>query len=159
MSDVTPVPEDFHTITPYLICRDAAAAVEFYERAFGARELYRNLAPDGHSIIHSELLIGDSRFFINEEFPDYGQHSPLHYGGSAVTLHLYVQDVDALFEAAVTAGAEVSVQLDDQFWGDRYGKVRDPFGHEWSLASRIEDLSPDEVHQRAEAAFQPDTPT
>lgn len=159
MADVTPVPEDFHTITPYLICRDAAAAVEFYERAFGARELYRNLAPNGHSIIHSELLIGDSRFFINEEFPRYGQHSPLQYGGSAVTLHLYVQDVDTLFETAVAAGAEVSVPLDDQFWGDRYGRVRDPFGHEWSLASRIEDLSPDEVHQRAEAAFQPDTQT
>lgn len=155
MPEVDPVPEDFHTITPHLVVRDADRAIDFYERAFGARELYRNLAPDGHSIIHSELPIGDSRLFINEEFPDYGQHSPRHYGGSAVTLHLYVADVDALFNRAVDTGTKVTVPLADQFWGDRYAKVRDPFGHEWSLASRIEDLAPETVHQRAHAAFNP----
>src|SRR3954470_8067206 len=109
MPDVDPVPEDFHTITPYLVVRDAERAIEFYERAFGARELYRNLAPDGRSVIHSELLLGDSRLFINEEFPDFGQHSPHHYGGSAVTLHLYISDADACFKRAIEAGAEVTV--------------------------------------------------
>jgi PhnB protein len=156
MPNVDPIPEDFHTITPYLVVRNAERAIHVYERAFGARELYRNLAPDGRSVIHSELLLGDSRLFINEEFPDFGQHSPHHYGGSAVTLHLYVSDVDALFKRAVEAGVEVTVPLDDQFWGDRYAKVRDPFGHEWSLASRIEDLAPETVHERARAVFNPD---
>jgi PhnB protein len=103
--------------------------------------------------VHSELLLGDSRFFVNEEFPQHGQHSPLHYAGTPVTLHLYVSDVDALFARAVEAGAEVMVELADQFWGDRYGRLRDPFGHEWSLASRIEDLSPTEIHRRAAATF------
>lgn len=153
MTTVTPVPEDFHTITPHLVVRDAAAAVAFYARAFGAEELYRNLAPDGVSIVHSELLLGDSRFFVNEEFPEHGQRSPLAHGGSAVTLHVYVEDVDALFTRAVAAGAETLIDVADQFWGDRYGRLRDPFGHEWSLASRIEDLSPDEIHQRATTIF------
>lgn len=153
MTKATPVPEDFHTITPHLVVRDAAQAVAFYTRAFDAEELYRNLAPDGQSIVHSELLIGESRFFVNEEFPDHDQHSPLHYGGTAVTLHLYVSDVDTLFTRAVNAGAEIMIELADQFWGDRYGRLRDPFGHEWSLASRIEDLSPHEIHQRAVAVL------
>lgn len=159
MNTVTPVPEDFHTITPHLIVREAARAVTFYKGAFGAEELYRNLAPDGDSIVHSELLLGDSRFFVNEEFPEHGQLSPLAHGGSAVTLHLYVEDVDALFTRAVAAGADVVIDLADQFWGDRYGRLRDPFGHEWSLASRIEDLSPDEIHHRAGDVFgSPDQP-
>jgi len=105
--------------------------------------------------VHSELLLGDSRFFVNEEFPEHDQHSPLHHGGTAVTLHLYVSDVDALWTRAVSAGAMITVELADQFWGDRYGRLRDPFGHEWSLASRIEDLSPDEIRQRAVAEFGP----
>lgn len=155
MIKATPVPEDFHTITPHLIVRDAAQAVEFYTEALGAEELYRNLAPDGHSIVHSELLLSDSRFFVNEEFPEHDQHSPLHHGGTAVTLHLYVSDVDGLFTRAVSAGATITVALADQFWGDRYGRLRDPFGHEWSLASRIEDLSPDEIRRRAVAEFGP----
>lgn len=116
MSTVTPVPEDFHTITPHLVVREAARAVTFYKGAFGAAELYRNLAPDGDSIVHSELLLGDSRFFVNEEFPEHGQLSPLAHGGSAVTLHLYVEDVDAVFARAVAAGAEVVIELADQFW-------------------------------------------
>jgi len=153
MTKATPVLEDFHTITPHLVVRDAAQAVAFYTRAFGAEERYRNLAPNGESIVHSELLLGDSRFFVNEEFPDHDQHSPIHYGGTAVTLHLYVSDVDTLFIRAVNAGAEIIIELADQFWGDRYGRLRDPFGHEWSLASRIEDLSPDEIHQRAVAVL------
>lgn len=153
MTTITPVPTDFQTITPHLIVRGAAAAVDFYVRAFGASELYRNMAPDGLSIVHSELLLGDSRMFVNEEFPEHGQLSPLAHGGSAVTLHLYVDDVDGLFARAVSAGARVTIELADQFWGDRYGGLLDPFGHVWSLASRIEDLSPEQIRRRAESAL------
>lgn len=152
-NNIAPVPEDFHTITPHLVVPGVARAVEFYSKAFGAKELYRNLAPDGESIIHCELLIGDSRFFVNDEFPDHGVRSPAKYGGTAVTLHLYVDDVDAMWGAAVGAGAQIVMPLADQFWGDRYGILLDPFGHRWSMASRIEDLSPAETHERAKRAF------
>ena len=150
---VNPVPEEFHTITPHLVVRDVAKAVAFYHQAFNAEELYRNLAPDGKSIIHSELLLGDSRFFVNDEFPDHGSLSPVALNGSPVTLHLYVQDVDKVWDRAVGAGAEVLMPLENQFWGDRYGILRDPFGHKWSIASRLEDLSPKELNQRAAQFF------
>lgn len=153
MTPVQPVPEEFHTLTPHLVVRGVAAAVDFYRRAFGADELYRNLAPDGESIVHSELVVGDSPFFVNDEFPDHGVLSPMTVGGTAVTLHLYVADVDALFERAVAAGAEVVFPLQDCFWGDRYAIVRDPFGHRWSLASRLENLSPGEIQERARRFF------
>lgn len=153
MTPVQPVPEEFHTLTPHLVVRGVAAAVDFYRRAFGADELYRNLAPDGESIVHSELVVGDSPFFVNDEFPDHGVLSPTTVGGTAVTLHLYVADVDALFERAVAAGAEVVFPLQDCFWGDRYAIVRDPFGHRWSLASRLENLSPGEIQERARRFF------
>jgi PhnB protein len=146
----TRVPEEFHTITPHLVVRGVASAVEFYQRAFGARELYRNLAPDGVSIMHSELLLGDSRFFMHDEFPEHGSLSPLGIGGTSVTLHLYVEDVDDVFSSAVEAGAETMMPVQDCFWGDRYGILKDPFGHQWSIASRIEDLSPTQTHRRAE---------
>ena len=146
---VKPVPEDFRTITPHLVVRGVKEAVEFYRRAFGAEELYRNLAPDGVSIMHSELLLGDSRFFVNDEFPDHGVYAPRAEFGTAVTLHLYVPDVDAFYARAVAAGAEVVLPLDDYFWGDRYCILKDPFGHRWSVASRIEDLSPSELQERA----------
>jgi uncharacterized glyoxalase superfamily protein PhnB len=152
-SSIRPVPEEFHTITPHLVVRGVAEAVAFYRKAFGAEELYRNLAPDGKSIIHSELLLGDSRLFVNDELPEYGVQSPQTLGGSPITLHLYVEDVDAIFQRAVDAGAEVIMPVQNCFWGDRYGIVRDPFGHRWSLASRIEDLSPGEIQQRAAAYF------
>jgi PhnB protein len=154
------VPEDFHTITPHLVVRGAAQAVDFYRRAFGAVELFRNLAPDGKTIMHSELLLGDSRFFIHDEFPEHGALSPLGLKGTAVTLHLYVEDVDRVFQQAVEAGAEAVFPVADCFWGDRYGILRDPFGHSWSVASRIEDLSPAELKQRGQAFSQnnPDWP-
>jgi PhnB protein len=142
--------DDFHTITPHLVVRDAARAIEFYCRAFGAAELYRNPAPDGKSIMHAELLLGNSRFLLHDEFPDHGQLSPLAYDGTAITLHLYVDDVDTMFNRAVEQGAEVLMPLADQFWGDRYGIIRDPFGHKWSLATRLEDLSPKELQAQAE---------
>jgi uncharacterized glyoxalase superfamily protein PhnB len=144
------VPEDFHTITPHLVVKGVADAIRWYERALGAHELFRNLAPDGVSIMHAELLLGDSRFFVVDEFPG-SMVSPPSLGGTPVTLHLYVQDVDALFDRALEAGATVLMPVADQFWGDRYGMLTDPFGHRWSIASRIEDLSPKALHERAEA--------
>ena len=146
------VPEDFHTITPHLVVRDVPRAVEFYRRAFGAEELLRNLTPDGGAVLHCELLLGESRFFVNEEFPEHAV-SPAALGGSPVTLHLYVEDVDAVYQRAVAAGAEVVFPLQDCFWGDRYAQLRDPFGHRWSVASRLEDLSPAELQERARKWF------
>lgn len=146
----TPVPEDFHTITPQMAVKGVAAAIDWYTRALGAHELLRNAAPDGTSIMHAELLLGDSRFFVVDEFPD-SVMSPSTLGGTTVTMHLYVPDVDDLFNRAVEAGATVVMPVADQFWGDRYGILRDPFGHRWSIASRIEDLSPRKLQARAKA--------
>jgi uncharacterized glyoxalase superfamily protein PhnB len=148
VTKVTPIPEDFRTITPQLVVRGVAKAVEFYKAAFGASELYRNLGPDGVSIVHSEMLLGDSRFFACDEFPLHGVVSPLSIGGTPVTLHLYVEDVDSFVSRAVSEGAEILLPVQDCFWGDRYGIIRDPFGHRWSVASRIEDLSPKQLQQR-----------
>jgi PhnB protein len=142
--------DDFHTITPHLVVRDAARAIEFYCKAFGASELYRNLAPDGKSIMHAELMLGDSRFLLHDEFPERNLLSPLSYQGTSVTLHLYVADVDAVFARAIEAGAEILMPVEDCFWGDRYGILRDPFGHRWSVATRLKDLSPRELRQRGD---------
>jgi PhnB protein len=144
------VPEDFHTITPQLVVNGVAEAIDWYTKALGANELLRNLAQDGKSIMHSELLLGDSRFFVVDEFPG-SMASPASLGGTSITLHLYVQDVDALFGRAVAAGATELMPVADQFWGDRYGILKDPFGHRWSIASRIEDLSPNALQARAAA--------
>jgi PhnB protein len=141
--------EDFHTITPHLTVRGVTEAVEFYQKAFGAAELYRNMAPDGKAVMHSEVALGDSRFFLHDEFPEHGEISPLGLPATGVVLHLYVDDVDALYERTVAAGATVLFPLQDCFWGDRYAIVRDPFGHRWSMATRIEDLSPRDLQERA----------
>ena len=148
--NTTPVPEDFLTITPQLAVKGVAAALDWYTKALGAHELLRHTAPDGESIMHSELLLGDSRFFVVDEFPE-SMQSPATLGGTSVTLHLYVRDVDTLFNRAVDAGATVLMPVADQFWGDRYGILRDPFGHRWSIASRVEDLSPKKLTDRAQA--------
>jgi uncharacterized glyoxalase superfamily protein PhnB len=147
----SPVPEDFHTITPQLVVNGVADAIAWYTSALGANELFRNTAPDGARIMHSELLLGDSRFFVVDEFLEGPMKSPATLGGSPVTLHLYVRDVDAVFDRAVAAGATVLMKVADQFWGDRYGIISDPFGHRWSIASRVEDLSPRDLHKRAES--------
>ena len=144
----SPVPEDFHTITPQLAVNGVADAIAWYTRALGANELLRNVAPDGVRIMHAELLLGDSRFFVVDEF-DGSMKAPSTLGGSPITLHLYVRNVDALFDRAVGAGAKVVLGVADQFWGDRYGILDDPFGHRWSIASRIEDLSPKRLQERA----------
>lgn len=146
----SPIPEEFHTITPHLVVRGVADAIAWYSKALGAHELLRNTAPDGVSIMHSELLLGDSRFFVVDEFPG-AMVSPASLGGTPVTLHLYVEDVDTLFDRAVAAGATVLMPVADQFWGDRYGMLSDPFGHRWSIASRIADLSPKALQERAAA--------
>ncbi len=147
---VTQTVDEFHTITPHLVVRDAAKAIEFYVRAFGAAELYRNMAPDGKSIMHAELMLGDSRFLVHDEFPEHGSLSPLGYNGTAVTLHLYVDDVDSMFDRAVKEGATTIMPVQDCFWGDRYGILIDPSGHRWSIATRLKDLSPKEVQKNAE---------
>ena len=147
------VPEGYHRVTPHLVVRNAAAAIEFYKKAFGAVEIMRAPGPDGKSIMHAELQIGDSRVFLNDEFPDMGALSPLAVKGTSITLHLYVEDADKQFKQAVDAGAEVLMPLADQFWGDRYGIVKDPFGHQWSIGSHIEDLTLEEKNERAGKAM------
>ena len=147
---VRPIPEGYHSVTPALLVRGAAQAIDFYTRAFGARELGRMSAPDGQRIWHAELQIGDARLMLADEFPEMGGHAPESLGGTPVSLHLYVEDADAVIQRAVDAGATVIQPPMDAFWGDRYGRIKDPFGHEWSVATHIEDVSEEEMRQRAE---------
>ena len=148
MSPVKPIPEGYHSVTPYLCCRNAGAAIDFYKKAFGATELMRMGAP-GEKIGHADLQIGDSHLMIADEFPEMGFLSPQSVGGSPVMIHLYVEDADATTARAVTAGAKVVKPVEDQFYGDRGGQIDDPFGHKWYVSTRKEDLSFDEVRERA----------
>ena len=152
-----PIPKGFHTVTPYLIVRGADRAIEFYRKAFGAEVLDRMTGPDGKSVVHAQIRIGDSFLFLSDEFPGMGG-APEKYGGSPAGIHLYVEDVDAAFEKAVAAGAKVKMPVTDMFWGDRYGKVTDPFGYEWGLATRKEDLTPEEIRRGAEEFFKQPPP-
>lgn len=145
-SGVRPIPEGMHTVTPHLICAGAAQALEFYKKAFGAVELSRMLGSDG-KIMHASMRIGDSIIMLNDEMPDWGTFGPKHLKGSPVTIHLYVEDADASFAQAVSAGAKVTMPLDDMFWGDRYGKLEDPFGHQWSVGTHMRDVSPEEMQK------------
>ena len=147
------VPKGLHTITPHLVVRDAAKAIDFYKRALGAEEISRFPGPDGRSIMHAEIKIGDSVVYLNDENPQMGARSPLSIGGTAVTLTCYVEDADALYNRAVGAGAKVQMPIADQFWGDRYGQVIDPYGHQWSICTRKEDLTPEEMQKKAEQFF------
>jgi uncharacterized glyoxalase superfamily protein PhnB len=133
-----------HTVTPHLVCAGAADAITFYKQAFGAVELGRLPGPQG-KLMHAMLRIGDSAVMLADEFPDYGSFGPKSLKGSPVTIHLYVQDVDATVKRAVAAGAKITMPVDDMFWGDRYGKIEDPFGHHWSVATHIRDVSPEEM--------------
>ncbi len=149
-----PMIQGHHTITPHLVIKGAAEAIEFYKRAFGAKEIHRMPfpGPDGQvRLMHAEVEIGDSRMFLADEFPEYGSTGPK--GNSPVTLHLWVSDADAAFAQAVGAGATVAMPLANMFWGDRYGKVVDPFGHHWSIAAHLEDLTPEQMQERMLAAF------
>jgi PhnB protein len=150
-TSVKPIPPDMHTVTPHLVCGGAAAAIEFYKKAFGATELARLATPDG-KIMHASVKIGDSTVMLNDEFPDWGALGPKARNGTSVTLHVYVTDVDAAFDRAVKAGATVKLPVQDMFWGDRYGILVDPFGHNWSLATHVRDLTPDQVNQAMKEA-------
>ena len=146
---VTPIPEGYRTVTPYLVVDGAAEAIEFYKRAFGAIEIDRALSPDGKKIMNASIQIGDSRIMLNDEFPEMNCKGPLSLGGSPFNLHLYVEDADAAFERAVAAGATVTMPIDDMFWGDRYGSVTDPFGHHWGIATRKRVMTEDDHKQLA----------
>lgn len=148
-----PIPDGYHTATPYLVIKNAGKAIEFYKEAFGATELTRLATPDGN-VMHAEIKIGDSPIMLCDECPDWNALSPQTIGGTAVSIVLYVEDVDAVVNRAVTAGAKLLMPVEDQFWGDRMGTVADPFGHKWSVATHIEDVSPEEISKRAKALFE-----
>jgi PhnB protein len=149
---VSPIPRGYHTVTPYLSVRNAAQALDFYKRAFGAEEVMRMNDPQG-AVSHAEIKIGDSIVMIAEEASSSGLRSPQSIGGSTVSIFLYLNDVDATFKQAISAGAKSQQPLADMFWGDRYGRLTDPFGHSWSLATHIEDVAPEEMQKRVQEAM------
>ena len=140
----------YHTVTPVLAIEGAAEAIEFYKRAFNATELYRMAMPDG-TVMHAEIRIGDSNIMLGEEAPDWGALSAKTVGGSPTTLYIYCEDVDAIAQQAIAAGAKEIDPVKNQFWGDRSGKVEDPFGYRWGIATHIEEVSPEEMNRRAQA--------
>ena len=149
-----PIPEGFRTITPHMVVRDAAAAIEFYKKAFGAEELVRMPGPDGKSVMHAEIKIGDSVFMMCEECPSgEGAKSPQTLNGTTMSIHLYVEDADAVYNRAVEAGAKPTMPLMETFWGDRFGVLTDPFGHNWYVATHVKDLTPEEMQKGAEEFF------
>jgi PhnB protein len=150
---VKPIPEGYHSVTPYLVVDGAAGAIEFYKKVFDATEVMRMPAPGG-KVGHAEIRIGDSLVMLADEYPDMGARGPRAFGGSPVTLHLYVADVDAVARQAVAAGAKERRPVRDEFYGDRTGTFEDPFGHVWHVATRKEDLAPDELKRRAKKAMQ-----
>jgi len=152
MSSVKAIPDGYHGATPYLTVKNASGAIEFYKKAFGATELFRMGAPDG-KIGHAEIKIGDAIIMLSDEYPEMNVLSPETIGGSPVTIHLYVEDVDAMAANTIAAGAKVIRAVEDQFYGDRGGKFQDPFGHTWWLATHKEDVSPEEMEQRAAKLF------
>jgi PhnB protein len=149
---VKPVPEGYHTVTPYLAVEDAAEAIEYYKKAFGAKERVRMDTPDG-KIGHAELQIGDALVMLADPFPQSSTKPPKELGGTTSSVFLYVEDVDAVVKQAVDAGATVTMEVADQFWGDRFGSVTDPFGHSWAVATHVEDVPPEEMAERAKEAM------
>jgi PhnB protein len=147
-----PIPEGYHTVSPYLAVDDAARAIEYYTQAFGAQEVVRMDAPGG-TIGHAELAIGDSRIMLADPFPQGSTRPPKDLGGTSMSVFMYVEDVDAVVQRAVDAGATVTMEVADQFWGDRFGTITDPFGHIWSIATHVEDVPPEEMAERAKAAM------
>lgn len=150
---VNPIPPGCHTIQAYLVCKDAAAAIAFYEKAFGMKEIMRMPMPKSDAIMHAELHFGDSVLMLSEENPQWGTQSPLALGNTPVTLHCYVPDVDAAYKQAIAAGCTSKMEPGNMFWGDRMAAVIDPFGHKWSLATHVEDVSPEEMEKRGAAFF------
>jgi PhnB protein len=149
---VKPIPDGYRTVTPYMTVSNAAAAIDFYKRAFGAKEIMRMDTPQG-KIGHAEIKIGDSMIMLADEMPGSGMSSPQTLGGTCTGIFLYVENVDSVFKQAESAGAKVTMPLANQFWGDRYGKLTDPFGHSWSLATHVEDVAPEEMGKRMKEAM------
>lgn len=148
---VKKIRDGFSTLTPYLVVDGAEKAIEFYQKALGAELVDKAMSPDG-KVMNAQMKVGNCMLMLNDEFPDYGAVGPLKIGGSAVTIHLSVEDVDAMWKRAIDAGVEVTMELADMFWGDRYGSFTDPFGHKWSMATHIADPTPEEM-EKAMAAF------
>jgi PhnB protein len=149
---VKPIPEGYHALTPYLAVEDAEKAIEFYKDAFGAQEIQRMPGPGG-TIAHAELEIGDSKLMLSDPFPQSSVRPPAERGGTTASIFMYVDDVDTTFQQAQKAGATVVSELEDMFWGDRFGTVSDPFGHVWSIATHKEDLSEQEIAERSKTAM------
>ncbi len=149
---VKPIPEGYHTVTPYLAVDDAAEAIDYYKKVFGAKERVRMDAPGG-KIGHAELEVGDSLVMLSDPFPQASTKPPQELGGTSVSVFLYVEDVDATVKQAVDAGATITMEVADQFWGDRMGSFTDPFGHSWSIATHVEDVPPEEMAERAKTAM------
>jgi PhnB protein len=148
-----PIPDGYHTVTPYIIVRDAAKAIEFYKKAFGAEEVVRMPYPGSGKLMHAEIRVGDSMIMLSDESPEMGARGPETLGGASGSLMLYVDDVDAAFARALAAGCQVKMPVGDMFWGDRFGQVTDPFGHGWGLATHKEDVAPEEMDKRAQKWF------
>ena len=150
---VSPIPKRYHALTPTLTVRDVAQAIDFYKKAFGVKEIMRMPGPDGKTIMHAELKIGDSHFMLGQEMPEMNHKSPESLNGTPVGLYLYVKDADKVFDQAVKAGAKVVNPVADAFWGDRNGQIKDPFGHDWGIATRKRNLSQKEIRKAAEGWF------
>ena len=146
-NNVKPIPEGHRTVAPYLAIKNAVGALEFYKTAFGAVETFKLLVPDGR-VGHAELRLGDSLIMLSDEFPEFGGKAPESLGGSPVSIHLYVEDVDAFVQRAVAAGARELKPVTNQFYGDRSGTITDPYGHVWTIGSHVEDVSPEEINRR-----------
>lgn len=150
---VKPIPDGYGTVTPTLTVREAAKAIEFYKKAFDAHEIFRFPSPDGKTIMHAEIKIGDSIVMLNDEFPQMNCISPQTIGGTGSMIHLYVEDADSVFNKAVSSGAKILMPMMDMFWGDRYGTIEDPFGHRWGIATHKIDVSPEAI-KMAQDAFE-----
>ncbi len=147
-----PIPEGYHSVTPYLTLDDASAAIDFYKRAFGAKERMRMDGPDG-KVGHAELEIGNSLVMLADTFPQASTRPPSELGGTSASVFLYVEDVDAVVQRAADEGATITSEVADQFWGDRFGSIKDPFGHSWSIATHVEDVSPEDMAERVKEAM------
>jgi len=154
MASVKKIPEGMHTVTPHLVCADAAKAIDFYKKAFGAVEEGRLPGADG-KLMHAMIRVNGSPIMLADEFPQWGSLGPKALKGSPVTIHLYVEDADAFVKRAVDAGAKVTMPVADQFWGDRYGKIEDPFGHHWSVGTHVRDVTPAEMQEAMKKMQQP----
>ena len=151
---VDPVPDGYASVTPYLVVRNCAEAIEFYKKAFGAEEVMRMPMPDGERIMHAEIRIGGSAIMLTDELPGLDCQSPTALGGTAVTLHLYLPDIDSAYARARDAGCEAVMPPQDMFWGDRYGRLMDPYGHSWGMATHVRDVTPEEMREAAAKAFE-----